>query len=117
MKDKRTIVLRLAAQGMNSSQIARETGFSTGSVYYYMHPEKYKKQEITSICVTLSTLYSNTLTPYILHTAGVAAEAATGQVEPSPSKADSTPEDMTRSIPSLDALVEMTIKAKRTPWS
>ena len=46
MEDKRTIVLRLAAQGMNSSQIARETGFSPGSVYYYMHPEKYKKPEI-----------------------------------------------------------------------
>ena len=46
MKDKRTIILKLAAQGMNSSQIARETGFSPGSVYYYMHPEKYKKQEI-----------------------------------------------------------------------
>lgn len=46
MEDKRTIILKLAAQGMNSSQIARETGFSPGSVYYYMHPEKYKKQEI-----------------------------------------------------------------------
>ena len=46
MEDKRTIILNLAAQGMNSSQIARETGFSPGSVYYYMHPEKYKKQEI-----------------------------------------------------------------------
>lgn len=46
MKDKRTIILKLAAQGMNSSQIARETGFSPGSVYYYMHPEKYKKAEI-----------------------------------------------------------------------
>ena len=40
MKDKRTIILKLAAQGMNSSQIARETGISPGSVYYYMHPEK-----------------------------------------------------------------------------
>ena len=46
MEDKRTIVLRLAAQGMNSSQIARETGFSPGSVYYYMHPEKRRKPEI-----------------------------------------------------------------------
>ena len=46
MEDKRTIILHLAAQGMNSSQIARETGFSPGSVYYYMHQEKYKKQEI-----------------------------------------------------------------------
>lgn len=46
MEDKRTIVLKLAAQGMNSSQIARETGISSGSVYYYMHLEKYKKQEI-----------------------------------------------------------------------
>ena len=46
MEDKRTIILNLAAQGMNSSQIARETGFIPGSVYYYMHPEKYKKQEI-----------------------------------------------------------------------
>lgn len=46
MEDKRTIILKLAAQGMNSSQIARETGISPGSVYYYMHPEKYKKQEI-----------------------------------------------------------------------
>ena len=46
MEDKRTIILNLAAQGMNSSQIARETGFSPGSVYYYMHPEKYKKQGI-----------------------------------------------------------------------
>lgn len=46
MKDKRTIILKLAAQGMNSSQIARKTGFSLGSMYYYMHPEKYKKHEI-----------------------------------------------------------------------
>ena len=46
MEDKRTIVLRLAAQGMNSSQIARETGISPGSVYYYMHPEKRRKPEI-----------------------------------------------------------------------
>ena len=46
MEDKKTIILKLAAQGMNSSQTARETGFSRGSVYYYMHPEKYKKQEI-----------------------------------------------------------------------
>ena len=46
MKDKRTIVLRLAAQGMNSLQIARETGISPGSVYYYMHPEKRRKPEI-----------------------------------------------------------------------
>ena len=46
MEDKRTIILKLAAQGMNSSQIARETGISPGSVYYYMHPEKRRKQEI-----------------------------------------------------------------------
>ena len=46
MKDKRTIILKLAAQGMNSSQIARETGISPGSVYYYMHPEKRRKPEI-----------------------------------------------------------------------
>ena len=46
MKDKRTIILKLAAQGMNSSQIARETGISLGSVYYYMHPEKRRKPEI-----------------------------------------------------------------------
>ena len=46
MEDKRTIILNLAAQGMNSLQIARETGIIPGSVYYYMHPEKYKKQEI-----------------------------------------------------------------------
>ena len=31
MEDKRTIILNLAAQGMNSSQIARETGFSPGA--------------------------------------------------------------------------------------
>lgn len=46
MEDKRTIILKLAAQGMNSSQIARETGFSPGSVYYYMHPEKRRRPEI-----------------------------------------------------------------------
>lgn len=46
MEDKRTIILNLAAQGMNSSQIARETGFSRGSVYYYMHPEKRRRPEI-----------------------------------------------------------------------
>ena len=46
MEDKRTIILKLAAQGMNSLQIARETGISPGSVYYYMHPKKYKKREI-----------------------------------------------------------------------
>lgn len=45
-ENRAEIVHKLAAQGMNSSQIARETGFSPGSVYYYMHPEKYKKQEI-----------------------------------------------------------------------
>lgn len=45
-ENRAEIVRKLAAQGMNSSQIARETGFSPGSVYYYMHPEKYKKQEI-----------------------------------------------------------------------
>ena len=45
-ENRAEIVRKLAAQGMNSSQIARETGFSSGSVYYYMHPEKYKKQEI-----------------------------------------------------------------------
>ena len=46
MEDKRTIILKLAAQGMNSLQIARETGISPGSVYYYMHPEKRRKPEI-----------------------------------------------------------------------
>lgn len=46
MEDKRTIILKLAAQGMNSSQIARETGISPGSVYYYMHPEKRRRPEI-----------------------------------------------------------------------
>ena len=46
MEDKRTIILKLAAQGMNSSQIARETGFSPGSVYYYMRPEKRRRPEI-----------------------------------------------------------------------
>lgn len=49
IKDKENraeIVRKLAAQGMNSSQIARETGISPGSVYYYMHPEKKRKQEI-----------------------------------------------------------------------
>lgn len=45
-ENRAEIVRKLAAQGMNSSQIARETGISPGSVYYYMHPEKYKKQEI-----------------------------------------------------------------------
>ena len=45
-ENRAEIVRKLAAQGMNSSQIARETGFSPGSVYYYMHPKKYKKQEI-----------------------------------------------------------------------
>lgn len=49
IKDKENraeIVRKLAAQGMNSSQIARETGFSSGSVYYYMHPEKRRRPEI-----------------------------------------------------------------------
>lgn len=46
MEDKRTIILNLAAQGMNSSQIARETGFSRESVYYYMHPKKRRRPEI-----------------------------------------------------------------------
>lgn len=46
MEDKRTIILKLAAQGMNSSQIARKTGISPGSVYYYMHPEKRRRPEI-----------------------------------------------------------------------
>lgn len=45
-ENRAEIVRKLAAQGMNSSQIARETGISPGSVYYYMHPEKYKKAEI-----------------------------------------------------------------------
>lgn len=45
-ENRAEIVRKLAAQGMNSSQIARKTGISPGSVYYYMHPEKYKKQEI-----------------------------------------------------------------------
>ena len=45
-ENRAEIVRRLAAQGMNSSQIARETGFSPGSVYYYMHPEKRRKPEI-----------------------------------------------------------------------
>lgn len=40
MKDKRTIILKLAAQGMNSSQIARKTGFSPGSVYLHAPGEK-----------------------------------------------------------------------------
>lgn len=50
IKDKENraeIVRKLAAQGMNSSQIARETGISPGCVYYYMHPEKYKKTQIS----------------------------------------------------------------------
>lgn len=49
IKDKENraeIVRKLAAQGMNSSQIARETGFSSGNVYYYMHPEKRRRPEI-----------------------------------------------------------------------
>lgn len=49
IKDKENraeIVRKLAAKGMNSSQIARETGFSPGSVYYYMHPEKRRRPEI-----------------------------------------------------------------------
>ena len=45
-ENRAEIVRKLAAQGMNSSQIARETGFSPGSVYYYMHPEKRRKPEI-----------------------------------------------------------------------
>lgn len=45
-ENRAEIVRKLAAKGMNSSQIARETGFSPGSVYYYMHPEKRRKQEI-----------------------------------------------------------------------
>lgn len=45
-ENRAEIVRKLAAQGMNSSQIARETGFSSGSVYYYMHPEKRRKPEI-----------------------------------------------------------------------
>lgn len=45
-KTKKERVLELASQGMNSSQIARETGISPGCVYYYMHPEKYKKPQI-----------------------------------------------------------------------
>lgn len=45
-ENRAEIVHKLAAQGMNSSQIARETGFSPGSVYYYMHPEKRRKPEI-----------------------------------------------------------------------
>ena len=45
-ENRAEIVRKLAAKGMNSSQIARETGISPGSVYYYMHPEKYKKAEI-----------------------------------------------------------------------
>ena len=45
-ENRAEIVRKLAAQGMNSSQIVRETGFSPGSVYYYMHPEKRRKPEI-----------------------------------------------------------------------
>lgn len=45
-KNRAEIVRKLAAQGMNSSQIARETGISPGSVYYYMHPEKRRRPEI-----------------------------------------------------------------------
>ena len=45
-KNRAEIVRKLAAQGMNSSQIARETGISPESVYYYMHPEKRRKPEI-----------------------------------------------------------------------
>lgn len=45
-ENRAEIVRKLAAKGMNSSQIARETGFSPGSVYYYMHPEKRRKPEI-----------------------------------------------------------------------
>ena len=56
MEDKRTIILNLAAQGMNSSQIARETGISPGSVYYYMHPEKRRKQRSLSTIKILTQL-------------------------------------------------------------
>lgn len=45
-ENRAEIVRRLAAKGMNSSQIARETGFSPGSVCYYMHPEKRRRPEI-----------------------------------------------------------------------
>ena len=45
-ENRAEIVRKLAAKGMNSSQIARETGISPGSVYYYMHPEKRRRPEI-----------------------------------------------------------------------
>ena len=45
-ENRAEIVRKLAAQGMNSSQTARETGISPGSVYYYMHPEKRRKPEV-----------------------------------------------------------------------
>lgn len=45
-ENRAEIVRKLAAQGLNSSQIARETGISPGSVYYYMHPEKRRRPEI-----------------------------------------------------------------------
>ena len=45
-ENRAEIVRKLAAQRMNPSQIARETGISPGSVDYYMHPEKRRKPEI-----------------------------------------------------------------------
>ena len=45
MEDKRTIILKLAAQGMNSSQIARETGFSPGCGNVIAEEEDLSKVE------------------------------------------------------------------------
>lgn len=45
MEDKRTIILKLAAKGMNSSQIARETGFSPGCGNVIAEEEDLSKVE------------------------------------------------------------------------